>query len=113
MSVVQIAAADAPTTPAAPDVTESAPPRIGFWVASALVVGNVIGAGIFLLPATLAPYGWSGVVGWLVTLGGALCLAWVFAQLSRAVPDVGGAFGFMRLAPGDVSAFIGAWSYWV
>ena len=88
-------------------------PRIGFWVATALVVGNVIGAGIFLLPATLAPFGWSGVIGWFVTLAGALCLAWVFAQLSRHLPDAGGAFGFMRLALGDVPAFIGAWGYWV
>jgi hypothetical protein len=87
--------------------------RIGFWVASALVVGNVIGAGIFLLPATLAPYGWNGVVGWFVTLAGALSLAWVFAELSRTFPEAGGAFGFMRLSLGDAPAFIGAWGYWV
>ncbi|HEX4933111.1 MAG TPA: amino acid permease, partial [Gemmatimonadaceae bacterium] len=93
--------------------SSTAAPRIGFWVASALVVGNIIGAGIFLLPATLAPFGWSGVIGWLVTLAGALCLAWTFSELSRHFPDVGGAFGFMRLALGDVPAFIGAWGYWV
>ena len=41
--------------------------KFGFWMASALVVGNVIGAGLFLLPATLAPYGWDSVAGWLIT----------------------------------------------
>ncbi|MFN8669409.1 MAG: amino acid permease [Gemmatimonadaceae bacterium] len=107
------AASDASDSPAPSGPAGSAPPRVGFWIASALVVGNVIGAGIFLLPATLAPYGWSGVAGWFVTLAGALCLAWVFAQLSRYFPDAGGAFGFMRLALGDVPAFIGAWGYWV
>ncbi|MBK7832042.1 MAG: amino acid permease [Gemmatimonadetes bacterium] len=99
---------DGPST--SPD---NAPGRIGFWVASALVVGNVIGAGIFLLPATLAPYGWNGVLGWFITLAGALCLAWVFAELSRTFPDAGGAFGFMRLALGEAPAFVGAWGYWV
>ena len=87
--------------------------KFGFWMASALVVGNVIGAGIFLLPATLAPYGWNSVLGWCITLAGALCLAWVFAQLSRYLPDAGGAFGFMQLSLGDGPAFIGAWGYWV
>jgi APA family basic amino acid/polyamine antiporter len=87
--------------------------KFGFWMASALVVGNVIGAGLFLLPATLAPYGWVSVAGWLITLVGALCLAWVFAQLSRYLPHAGGAFGFMRLAHGDGPAFVGAWGYWV
>lgn len=61
----------------------------------------------------MAPLGWNGVAGWLVTLAGALCLAWVFAELSRHLPDAGGAFGFMRLSLGDTPAFIGAWGYWV
>jgi len=91
----------------------AAQPKFGFWMASALVVGNVIGAGLFLLPATLAPYGWDSVAGWLITLVGALCLAWVFAQLSRFLPHAGGAFGFMRLSLGDGPAFVGAWGYWV
>lgn len=87
--------------------------KFGFWMASALVVGNVIGAGIFLLPATLAPYGWNSVLGWGITLVGVLCLAWVFAQLSRHLPHAGGAFGFMQCSLGDGPAFLGAWGYWV
>ena len=46
---------------------------------TALVVGNMIGSGVFLLPTALAPYGWNAVFGWLLTIGGAICLAFVFA----------------------------------
>ena len=54
---------------------------LGFWALLALVVGNMIGSGIYLLPATLAPLGWNQAAGWIVTLGGALCLALVFSGL--------------------------------
>ena len=57
--------------------------KIGFWTCTALVVGNVIGLGIFILPASLAPYGFNAVIGWLVTLAGCLALARVFAHLSH------------------------------
>ena len=47
-----------------------APPRqIGFWTCLALVIGNTIGTGIFLLPAALAPFGWNALYGWAITVG--------------------------------------------
>ena len=49
--------------------------QLGFWMCLALVVGNMIGSGIFLLPANLAPYGLNAIWGWLITIGGAMCLA--------------------------------------
>ena len=49
----------------------------------ALVVGNMIGSGIFLLPANLAPYGLNAIWGWVITIGGAMCLATVFAAWPR------------------------------
>ena len=64
--------------------------RIGFWTCTALVVGNVIGLGIFILPASLAPYGLNAMLGWLVTLVGCLALARVFAHLSHALPGADG-----------------------
>ena len=101
-------------TPAPVNRTTTAPPRqFGFWVALALVVGNMIGSGFFLLPATLAPFGWNGVAGWLVTTGGALCLAVVFGSLARAHPRAGGPYAYSRLAFGPFAAFVVAWSYWV
>ena len=87
--------------------------KFGFWLATALVVGNIIGSGIFMLPAGLAPFGWNAVSAWGLTFVGALSLAWVFAELSRQLPDAGGSYGFMRLGVGEGGAFIGAWGYLV
>ena len=39
--------------------------KLGFWTCTALVVGNTIGIGIFLLPASLAPYGLNAMLGWV------------------------------------------------
>ncbi len=91
------------------------PPRrkFGFWLATALVVGNIIGSAIFMLPAGLAPFGWNAVSAWGITFVGALCLAWVYAQLSRHMPLAGGSYGFMRLGVGEGTAFLGAWGYLV
>ena len=92
----------------------SAPARqLGFWMCLALVIGNMIGSGFFLLPATLAPFGWNGVAGWIITTAGALCLAFVFARLAHAYPQAGGPYAFSRLAFGPFTAFVVAWSYWV
>ncbi len=87
--------------------------KFGFWLATALVVGNIIGSGIFMLPAGLAPFGWNAVLAWGLTFVGALSLAWVFARLARHLPSAGGSVGFMRLGVGDGAAFIGAWGYLV
>jgi APA family basic amino acid/polyamine antiporter len=91
------------------------PPRrkFGFWLATALVVGNIIGSAVFMLPAGLASFGWNSVSAWILTFVGALCLAWVFAELSRHLPNAGGSYGFMRLGVGEGAAFLGAWGYLV
>ncbi len=85
----------------------------GFWICLALVVGNVIGTGIFLLPASLAPYGANAVAGWLVTIAGCLCLAQVFAALARALPEANGPYDYIRPALGAPAAFFVMWSYWI
>jgi len=79
----------------------------------ALVVGNSIGSGVFLLPASLAPYGLNSVIAWGFTGCGALLLAIVFAQLSRAFPQAGGPYAYVKLAFGPFTAFIVAWGYWI
>ena len=76
-------------------VTSSPPRQLGFAVALALVVGNMIGSGIFLLPANLAPYGINSVIAWIVTIGGSLCLAGVFATLARAMPQAAGPYDYV------------------
>ncbi|MGZ2412842.1 basic amino acid/polyamine antiporter, APA family [Sphingomonas sp. F9_3S_D5_B_2] len=87
--------------------------KLGFWMVLALVVGTFIGSGIFQLPAQLAPLGWSSVWGWLITIGGAICLAIVFANLSRALPLAAGPYAYVEEAFGRPPAFIVAWSYWL
>ena len=86
---------------------------LGFWICLALVVGNTIGTGIFLLPAALAPYGANAVAGWLVTIAGCLCLAQVFAALARALPQASGPYDYIRPALGAPAAFFVMWSYWI
>lgn len=86
---------------------------LGFWMATALVMGNMIGSGVFLLPAALAPFGWSAIAGWVLTIAGGICLAAVFAALARAYPRAGGPYAYAREAFGPAPAFMVAWSYWI
>jgi APA family basic amino acid/polyamine antiporter len=80
---------------------------------TALVVGNVIGIGVFLLPATLAPFGLTALTGWLITVVGCTFLAISFAYLARAFPDDDGPYGYTKRAFGDGLAFTAMWCYWV
>ncbi len=93
--------------------TAAASRPMGFWMALALVMGSMIGSGVFLLPASLAPLGWNSVIGWLITIGGALCVASVFGALSKALPKAGGPYAYTRAAFGDGAGFAIAWAYWI
>ena len=86
---------------------------LGLWSATALVVGNMIGSGVFLLPASLAPFGTASLLGWGLSTVGALLLALVFADLGRRYPVCGGPYAYARLAFGDFAGFVMAWSYWI
>ena len=87
--------------------------QLGIWMCLALVVGNMIGSGIFLLPANLAPLGANAIWGWVITIGGAMCLATVFAGLAKAVPDAGGPYDYVARSLGAPPAFLVMWSYWI
>jgi APA family basic amino acid/polyamine antiporter len=87
--------------------------KIGFWTCTALVVGNVIGMGIFVLPASLAPFGFNALIGWGVVTLGCLVLARVFAYLARALPHAEGPYGYILDTLGEVPAFAAMWAYWV
>ncbi len=87
--------------------------KLGLIGATALVMGNMIGSGVFLLPASLAPFGWNGVLGWIATIAGSLVLAWVLAQLTRARPEAVDPPGFVAEAFGDLPSFLVSWIYWV
>ena len=86
---------------------------MGFWMAVSLVIGNMIGSGVFLLPASLAAFGGLALPAWLITAGGAACLAFVFAYLASANPAAGGLYAYTRGAFGDLPGFLVAWGYWI
>lgn len=99
--------------PASPCSQGDGKKALGLWAAIALVVGNMIGSGVFLLPASLAPYGGVSLAGWAITLTGALAVALTFARLAMRWPQTGGPYVFARNAFGEVPGFLIAWSYWV
>lgn len=88
--------------------------KLGFWTSSSLVVGNMIGSGIFLLPAALATYGSISLFGWIISAFGALALAYVFLELSKLLPEKsGGPYTYSRAGLGDFAGFLVAWGYWI
>lgn len=86
--------------------------RLGWGLAALVVAGNMIGSGVYLLPATLAPVGSSSVVGWLVAGAGAVTLALVFAALGRLQPDADGLSGFAERGLGRFFGFQTALAFW-
>ncbi|MEN9931707.1 MAG: hypothetical protein RIS17_280, partial [Pseudomonadota bacterium] len=86
--------------------------QIGLVAALALVLGTMVGSGVFLLPATLAPYGWSAMGGWMIAIAGTLALAGCYAALSRQLPGQCGPYAFVDNAYGPLAGYLAAWSYW-
>ena len=88
--------------------------KLGLWTSTSLVVGNMIGAGVFLMPATLAMYGGISLIGWLFSSVGAFLLAKVFSNLSVLMPQAdGGPYAYSRRGFGDFAGFLVAWGYWI
>ena len=88
--------------------------KLGLWTSTSLVVGNMIGAGIFLMPPALAAYGSISLFGWLFASVGAFFLAKVFSNLSKLLPQAdGGPYAYTRHGFGDFAGFMVAWGYWI
>jgi APA family basic amino acid/polyamine antiporter len=97
----------------APGAAAGPAKELGFWMCTALVVGNTIGMGIFLLPSSLAPYGLNALVGWGITVTGMTVLARVFSRLARMFPQADGPYAYMRTTLGEWPAFLALWCYWI
>src|SRR5215813_9276498 len=76
--------------------------QFGLTAAMALIVGSIIGVGVFNLPTSLAGYGPITLVSMVLTTVGALALALLFAALSRRLPADGGPYAYSRVAFGNV-----------
>ena len=99
-----------------PADTRSAPPPgslMGLRQATALIVGSIIGVGIFNLPGSLSAYGPITLLSMALVTVGALALALLFAALSRRLPADGGPYAYARAAFGNGIGFANAWSYWI
>lgn len=92
----------------------SQPKQIGLWTATSLVIGNMIASGLFMLPATLGAFGGISLIGWIVSGFGAMCLALVFAWLSKLIPEAtGGPYAYTHAGMGNFASYLVAWGYWI
>jgi len=88
--------------------------KLGLWTSTSLVVGNMIGAGVFLMPAAMASFGSVGLLGWLFSGIGSFFLAKVFANLSKLLPHgTGGPYAYSQSGLGDFAGFLMAWGYFI
>ncbi|MGB9604899.1 MAG: amino acid permease, partial [Bryobacteraceae bacterium] len=91
--------------------------ELGVWSATAIVVGTVIGSGIFLVPKDMVLHVGSPVVvlavwvaGGFLSLAGALS----YAELAAAMPEAGGEYVYLREAYGPLYGFLYGWTqFWV
>src|ERR1700734_1571187 len=86
---------------------------LGLVATTSIVIGNMVGSGVFLLPASMAPYGVYSLWGWVISTAGALLLARVFSRLSQRVPLAGGPYAYPREVFGDFAGFLLGWMYWI
>ena len=82
---------------------------LGKWMSAAMVVGTMVGSGIYLLPTTLAPFGFNLVLAFLVTGFGTMCLAFALARMAARIP--GGPFAYIDRSFGETTAFLTLWCY--
>ncbi len=88
--------------------------QVGLITATSLVVGNMIGAAIYVLPATLAGFGSISILAWVLTALGSLVLARIFGNFSKiVVQKSGGPYIYTKEGFGDFIAFLMAWGYWI
>lgn len=88
--------------------------KIGLIPTTSLVIGNMIGVGIFAIPAVLSRYGSISILGWIFSALGALIMAKIFSNFSKIlVNKSGGPYAFSRAGFGDFIGFLMAWGYWI
>ena len=105
-----------PPTEAAlpPDPGPEPPHALGLSSATALVIGSIIGTGVFTMPAVLAGAGTSSILTLVVISCGAVLLGIMFGQLTKRVPTTdGGLYAYARHEFGDFAGYLTAWCYWI
>src|ERR687890_1955215 len=90
-------------------MSDGAQQKVGLATMTSVVIGSIIGAGIFVLPVSLAPLGWNAAIGWLVSGSGALCLAFALARLTQGGEGIQ---AHIEQALGRLVGFVAAWAFW-
>lgn len=103
-----------PVPPAPQSEPARAAAALGLPSATALVVGSIIGTGVFTMPAVMATAGTSSIVTLVAISVGALVLAVLFGQLTRRIPNnEGGLYAYSRHEFGEFAGYLTAWCYWI
>ncbi|HCO5593457.1 TPA: amino acid permease, partial [Escherichia coli] len=87
--------------------------KVGLIPVTLMVSGNIMGSGVFLLPANLASTGGIAIYGWLVTIIGALGLSMVYAKMSFLDPSPGGSYAYARRCFGPFLGYQTNVLYWL
>lgn len=87
--------------------------KLGLLTLTSLVAGNMIGSGVFILPADLARVGSISLLSWVFTALGAFLLALVFSKMSNVIPKTGGPYAYVESSFGEFLGFQTAYTYWV
>ncbi|HEX7165567.1 MAG TPA: amino acid permease [Acidimicrobiales bacterium] len=88
--------------------------KLGLPSATALVIGSIIGTGVFTMPAVMAGAGTSSIITLVAISVGAVLLALLFGQLTNRVPhNEGGLYAYARHEFGDFAGYLTAWCYWI
>lgn len=100
--------------PDRPGVRDTRAAELGLGSSTALVIGSIIGTGVFTMPAVLAGAGTSSIITLGVIAVGAVLLGLMFGQLTKRVPTVdGGLYAYARHEFGDFAGYVTAWCYWI
>ena len=89
------------------------PKKLGLWSLTSLVTGNMIGSGVFILPAELARVGSISLLSWVFTALGAFLLAMAFCRMSNMVTKTGGPYVYVEKGLGRFMGFQTAYLYWI
>lgn len=98
------------TEPAAMPTDIESARQMGLWMTCSLVVGTMIGSGIFLLPVALAPLGWNAIIGWAISGMGAIAVAFSLARLTSR--GAGGIQAYIERSFGSTTAYLVTWALW-
>jgi APA family basic amino acid/polyamine antiporter len=99
------------TSPSGPGAPDGA---LGLTSSTALVIGSIIGTGVFTMPAVMAGAGTSSIITLGIIAVGAILLGLLFGQLTKRVPSTdGGLYAYTRHEFGDFAGYLTAWCYWI